>query len=164
MPQNSAIYAVSRIRSRERSLIDRETVKRMSEGTAEEAWRMLTEMGYGAKPDAEYMDSEALIESELERTNALIKEVTTDERLTDIFFLGADATNLKLFLKRRLIGADAGGIYAHGGLYESKELMRMVQAKDYKSLPEKMAAAMDRAEAEIAAGRIDVKGAVTAGD
>ena len=155
MPQNSAIYAVSRIRSRERSLIDRETVKRMSEGTAEEAWRMLTEMGYGAKPDAEYMDSEALIESELERTNALIKEVTTDERLTDIFFLGADATNLKLFLKRRLIGADAGGIYAHGGLYESKELMRMVQAKDYKSLPEKMAAAMDRAEAEIAAGRID---------
>lgn len=44
MPQNSAIYAVSRIRSRERSLIDRETVKRMSEGTAEEAWRMLTEM------------------------------------------------------------------------------------------------------------------------
>ena len=53
MPQNSAIYAVSRIRSRERSLIDRETVKRMSEGTAEEAWRMLTEMGYGAKPDAE---------------------------------------------------------------------------------------------------------------
>ena len=50
MPQNSAIYAVSRIRSRERSLIDRETVKRMSEGTAEEAWRMLTEMGYGAKP------------------------------------------------------------------------------------------------------------------
>ena len=102
MPQNSAIYAVSRIRSRERSLIDRETVKRMSEGTAEEAWRMLTEMGYGAKPDAEYMDSEALIESELERTNALIKEVTTDERLTDIFFLGADATNLKLFLKRRL--------------------------------------------------------------
>ena len=150
MPQNSAIYAVSRIRSRERSLIDRETVKRMSEGTAEEAWRMLTEMGYGAKPDAEYMDSEALIESELERTNALIKEVTTDERLTD-----ADATNLKLFLKRRLIGADAGGIYAHGGLYESKELMRMVQAKDYKPLPEKMAAAMDRAEAEIAAGRID---------
>lgn len=155
MPQNSAIYAVSRIRSRERSLIDRETVKRMSEGTAEEAWRMLTEMGYGAKPDAEYMDSEALIESELERTNALIKEVTTDERLTDIFFLGADATNLKLFLKRRLTGADAGGIYAHGGLYESKELMRMVQAKDYKPLPEKMAAAMDRAEAEIAAGRID---------
>ena len=155
MPQNSAIYAVSRIRSRERSLIDRETVKRMSEGTAEEAWRMLTEMGYGAKPDAEYMDSEALIESELERTNALIKEVTTDERLTDIFFLGADATNLKLFLKRRLIGADAGGIYAHGGLYESKELMRMVQAKDYKHLPEKLAAAMDRAEAEIAAGRID---------
>ena len=147
MPQNSAIYAVSRIRSRERSLIDRETVKRMSEGTAEEAWRMLTEMGYGAKPDAEYMDSEALIESELERTNVLIKEVTTDERLTDIFFLGADATNLKLFLKRRLIGADAGGIYAHGGLYESKELMRMVQAKDYKHLPEKMAAAMDRAEA-----------------
>ena len=126
----------------------------MSEGTAEEAWRMLTEMGYGAKPDAEYMDSEALIESELERTNVLIKEVTTDERLTDIFFLGADATNLKLFLKRRLIGADAGGIYAHGGLYESKELMRMVQAKDYKHLPEKMAAAMDRAEAEIAAGRI----------
>ena len=99
------------------------------------------------------MDSEALIESELERTNALIKEVTTDERLTDIFFLGADATNLKLFLKRRLIGADAGGIYAHGGLYEPKELMRMVQAKDSKPLPEKMAAAM--AEAEIAAGRID---------
>ena len=33
--------------------------------------------------------------------------------------------------------------------------MRMVQAKDSKPLPEKMAAAMDRAEAEIAAGRID---------
>ncbi len=65
MPQNSAIYAVSRIRSRERSLIDRETVKRMSEGTAEEAWRMLTEMGYGEKPYAEYMDSEALIEQSL---------------------------------------------------------------------------------------------------
>lgn len=155
MPQNSAIYAVSRIRSRERSLIDRETVKRMSEGTADEAWRILTEAGYGARPEAEYLDSEALIEGELERTNALIKEVTTNERLTDIFFMGADVTNLKLFLKQRLINAPEGDVYANGGLYEPKELMRMVQAKDYNALPENMAAAMDRAEAEISAGRID---------
>ena len=113
MPQNSAIYAVSRIRSRERSLIDRETVKRMSEGTAEEAWRMLTEMGYGAKPDAEYMDSEALIESELERTNELIKEETTDERLTDIFFLGADASNLKLNAELNEVDARINIVYAY---------------------------------------------------
>lgn len=156
MPQNSAVYAVSRIRSRERTLLDRETIKRMSEGTAEEAWRTLTELGYGgANAETEELDSETLCENELKSAYELVKEVTTNPTLTDIFFLRADVSNLKLFIKQRLTGAKDSGIYAFGGVYDPNELKKMVELKNYSALPEKIAAGMNAAEEMCDKGEIN---------
>lgn len=155
MPQDSAVYAVARIRSRERTLLSRDTLTRMGESSAQEAWRMLMELGYGAMPDAAPLDSEALIENELMRTYELINEVTTNKRLTDIYLFSADTTNLKLLFKQRLINAKPGSIFARGGVFAPEELAKMVHAGDYSALPAQMAAAMQQAERLAAAGDID---------
>ena len=155
MPQNSAVYAVSRIRSRERTLFNRDAVKRLAASSAKEALRMLIDANYGAMPDASILDTDAMIESELERTYELVREVTTKPSLTDIFFLASDITNLKLYIKLRITGSKETPAVARGGVYEPAELKRMVENGDYKELPGAIADAMADIEADIAADRVD---------
>ena len=148
MPQNSAVYAVSRIRSRERTLFNRDAVKRLAASSAKEALRMLIDANYGAMPDASILDTDAMIESELERTYELVREVTTKPSLTDIFFLASDITNLKLYIKLRITGSKETPAVARGGVYEPAELKRMVENGDYKELPGAIADAMADIEAD----------------
>ena len=96
-----------------------------------------------------------MIESELERTYELVREVTTKPSLTDIFFLASDITNLKLYIKLRITGSKETPAVARGGVYEPAELKRMVENGDYKELPGAIADAMADIEADIAADRVD---------
>ena len=52
MPQPSYAYACARISALEKSLFGRDTVRRMAEGSLEDALRVLTDAKYGNLPDA----------------------------------------------------------------------------------------------------------------
>ena len=110
MAQDNALYAVARIRCHENGLIGRERMARMIAGTAEEAMQVLTGAGYGGAAAAEgTADVEALIAAELARTDALVREVSPDPALTELFLMQADVHNLKALYKLRLLGGgDAG--------------------------------------------------------
>ena len=101
--QDSTIYAVARIRTLEKGLLSAERIKRMAQGSLDDAMRLLTETGYGSMPEATADDLDTLIKNELDRMRAVIQEVTQDKALTDVFLMRADVTNLKTLIKLRLM-------------------------------------------------------------
>ncbi len=164
MPQDSALYGVARIRSRERTLLNRERMQRLSESTPAEALRQLIEIGYGAMPEATLDDVEAMIASELNRAYELIREVSVKPEQTDLFLMGADVHNLKLLLKLRLTGSNAEPTVERGGLYDPKALAKMVDTGEYKDLPEEFRVALERLEQGFARGQVNPSGVSTALD
>ena len=136
MAQDNALYAVARIRCHENGLIGRERMARMIAGTAEEAMQVLTGAGYGGA-------AAALIAAELARTDALVREVSPDPALTELFLMQADVHNLKALYKLRLLGGgDAGPALMQGGAFEPAALARMVRESDYEGLPAPLAEAL----------------------
>lgn len=154
MPQKSALYGVSRIRSAERTLISRERMKRLAEMSAKDAVRQLVEGGYGALPDATAEDTEALIASELVKACDLVREVTTSPTLTDIFLMEADVHNLKLLIKLRLTGGEVSA-YMAGGCYDPAFLKACVDNADYSRLPDIFRTTLDAIEKSCQCGAAD---------
>ncbi|MBE5785740.1 MAG: hypothetical protein E7330_08090 [Clostridiales bacterium] len=139
MAQENALYAVARIRCHENGLIGRERMARMVQGTANEAMQVLLGAGYGgaAAGDAEQgaAGAEALIAAELRRTYQLVREVSPEPKLTELFLMQADVHNLKVFYKLRLLGGDAAPALMQGGAFDAEALSRMVRDRDYEALP-----------------------------
>ena len=147
MPQDSVIYAVARVRSAEKGLIGRAVMRRVVDaGSAEEALRLLMDVGYGRMPDATLADMDQLIDNELTAAYELVREVTPDKALTDVFLMPMDVHNLKLFLKRRLTGSREEEGVMRGGLYDPDDLKTMVEKRDYSALPELFRATLDKLE------------------
>lgn len=146
MPQNSVTYGVTRIRCHEKNLIKRDKMERMAEGTLDEVMRTLLDMGYGSLPNATPEQAELMIERELNAASDLVREVTFDENLTDLFLMKADVHNLKLLLKLRLTGSGEDPAYMAGGCWSTDALYKMVQNSEYKELPEEFTKALRELE------------------
>ncbi len=142
MPQESALYGVARIRCHEKNLLGREKLARLVDSSAADALRQLLDAGYGNMPDATLFDVGTLIKSELLEAYALVREVTSDAALTDLFLMKADIQNIKLLLKLRLTHSSDKPDYALGGLFEPSALERMVRSSEYDDLPECICAAL----------------------
>lgn len=140
MAQENALYAVARIRCHENGLIGRERMARMVQGTANEAMQVLTGAGYGGAAAGETEQgaagAEALIAAELRRTYELVREVSPEPPLTELFLMQADVHNLKVFYKLKLLGGgNAAPALMQGGAFEAEALARMVREQDYSDLP-----------------------------
>lgn len=146
MPQQSALFGVARIRVHEKKLINKEKLARMAEASAQEALRLLLDSGYGTMPEATIEDSEEIIASALSQTYSLVREVTPNSLLTDIFLMKADIHNLKLLLKLRLTGSTEEPAFMSGGVYSTEALSQMVASSDYSALADWLCAAMDSLE------------------
>ncbi len=146
MPQTSPHYGVARIRCHEKGLIGRDRMARLIDGNANDAVRQLVDAGYGSMPDATIEDADRLIESELKDTYALVREVSFQPALTDVFLMKADVHNLKMLLKLRLTGSKDAPALMQGGLYTTAQLQTMVQNADYRELPQEFKAALEKLE------------------
>lgn len=155
MPQNSALYAVARIRALEAGLFNKDRLLRLLEGGAKNAMKQLAESGYGSMPDAGEGDLERMIANELAQAYAVVRELSTDPVLTDVFLMRADVINLKLLIKLRILGADETPAMALGGLYLPGQLARMVQDGDYSLLPAPFTSALEGVEADILEGSVE---------
>ena len=78
MPQPSYPYACARISALEKSLFGKDAVRRMAEGSLEDALRMLSDAKYGNLPDATGEDTERMIESVRHQTAQTIRELSPD--------------------------------------------------------------------------------------
>lgn len=148
MPQPSYAYACARISALEKSLFGRDAVRRMAEGSLEDALRQLSDAKYGNLPDATGEDTERMIESVRKQTAQTIRELSPDNELTDLFLLQTDAQNLKVLIKARLLG-QTDFAWLEGGLFTREQLSAMVTEAKYDLLPEEMRDAMNRLEAKL---------------
>lgn len=141
MPHQGPLYGVARIRVLEKGLIGKNRMQRLLETTAEEAVKLLAEMGYGGAHEAGSANVEELISSELSRTRAVVGEVTPDPALTDLFFLKYDISALKLLLKLRLVNGTRS-VPLVKGVYETERLASAIDKKEYSFLPEEIQTAL----------------------
>jgi V/A-type H+-transporting ATPase subunit C len=148
MPQPSYAYACARISALEKSLFGKDAVRRMAEGSLEDALRQLSDAKYGNLPDATGEDTERMIESVRKQTAETIRELSPDSALTDLFLLQTDAQNLKVLIKARLLGV-TDTVFLEGGLYSREQLGAMVAEAKYELLPEDLKSAMQRLEAKL---------------
>ena len=148
MPQPSYAYACARISALEKSLFGRDAVRRMAEGSLEDALRQLSDAKYGNLPDATGEDTERMIESVRKQTAQTVRELSPDSTLTDLFLLQTDAQNLKVLFKARMLGV-TDAPWLEGGLFTREQLGSMVAEAKYDLLPEDMKDAMKRLEAKL---------------
>ena len=148
MPQPSYAYACARISALEKSLFGKDAIRRMAEGSLEDALRQLSDAKYGNLQDALAEDTERMIESVRRQTAQTIQELSPDATLTDLFLLQTDAHNLKVLVKARMLGA-ADFAWLEGGLYTREQLVAMVADAKYDELPECMREALIRLEAKL---------------
>lgn len=152
MSYKSPHYAVSRVKILEGRLIDKDRINRMIESdNAKEAFRILTESGYGAAADAkEPRDFERLIDSELTSLGKFVEEVSVDPEVTDVLLMRTDYKNAKAYLKMRMMSADVEEAVSEAGKVSSKELREMVFQMDTYGLPKHLSDAITQAEKQIA--------------
>jgi V/A-type H+-transporting ATPase subunit C len=148
MPQPSYAYACARISALEKTLFGRDAVRRMAEGSLEDALRALLDAKYGGVPDATGEDVERMIDNVRSQTAETIRDLSPDSALTDLFLLQTDAQNLKVFCKARLLGA-YDVVWLEGGLYSREQMTAMVSELKYDLLPAQMRDAMQRLEAKL---------------
>lgn len=148
MPQPSIPYACARVSALSKGLLDQQTIKRMADGSLDEAMRTLLDVRYGNLPDATSADCERMIDNTRTQTAAEIRELSPKPAITDLFLLATDIQNLKMLLKARLLGmADAQT--ETGGLYSCEVLLHAVAEQDYRDFPDPIRESLERLEQKL---------------
>ncbi len=148
MPQPGYPYACARISALETGILDAASIRRMAEGSLDDAMRMLADARYGGASNVSASGAEALIASELARTAREVRALSPEPALTDLFLLENDVLNLKLLIKGRLLGAPPAE-WREGGLFTKEQLTAMVTAQDYRALPPLLAQGLDKLEKRL---------------
>ncbi len=146
MPQESVGYAVGRISMLRRDALDASRLERLlSTASYAEAKRTLSEIGWTA---AEETDYEQLAMERVANASRIVRQLSTDEKVTDCFLLKYDIANLKMLLKARCLGISADYL-SESGTMAVDALRHAVTDHNYKFLPAPIAQAMDELEKEL---------------
>lgn len=101
-------YAIGRIRVIEKGLLDVEKFNRMvNSGTPAEALKILLEIGYGGASTEATVDVfqyEDILKREREKLYQLLRELSGESTIFDVFLLKNDYHNIKVILKSEFIG------------------------------------------------------------
>ena len=73
MPQPSIPYACARVSALSKGLLDQQTIKRMADGSLDEAMHTLLDVRYGNLPDATSADCDRMIDNTRTQTAAEIR-------------------------------------------------------------------------------------------
>ena len=158
MPQESVCYAVGRISMLRRDALDASRLERLLSTTSYgEARRTLSEIGWTSAEEADY---EQLALERVADASRIVRQLSTDEKVTDCFLLKYDTANLKMLLKARCLGI-AADYLSDSGTMPVDVLRHAVADHSYAVLPAPIREAMEELENELVMDvdpmRIDVK-------
>lgn len=142
------VFQNAKIKHRESKLLPYQTVQRLLDCTkTEDAFKILTEAGFGAGVSVENGDFDAMFAAEEANAVAILKEMNVDGAL-DAFLIQYDYLNLKALLKASVTGAK---VYdAPCGKYEIEDLQTSIVAGDTSKLSVYMADAVKSVQKLIA--------------
>lgn len=147
------IYAVSRIRAIENKLLGRKGIDRMLDAqTPEQALKVLLEADYGY-PRAGIpapADYEKLLEEEYKKLYALLREVSPDPGVFDIFLQRYDFHNIKVILKAEFAEVrDYDSLLSNKGSMEAKRLKAILRDRRLTELPSLVREAVEETIMEL---------------
>ena len=141
------VYAVARIRVLEKQLLSNSDIEQLI--AAPDAGRvlsMLRERGWGDMKSGD--DPAKVLLAETEKTWGIMRELKVDPSLFEIFSLQDDYHNLKAAIKSVCTGDEHPGIFVASERFGRAKMMKIVEEKDFASLPEHMrTAALEAYEA-----------------
>lgn len=131
------LFISTYLHSRERDLLTGARMERMIEApTAEEAAKVLTEIGYAEFDPASQRELGAALAQEQEKLFQDLYRFVPDKAVVDVFKVKYDYHNLKVLLKSRATGVDAGRLLLDAGRVPAEDMRRAVVEGEYGALPE----------------------------
>jgi V/A-type H+-transporting ATPase subunit C len=141
-----------RIRALERTLLTRERLERMLDAkTLDEAMKVLAECGYAEMREPTAAALEESLYAERVKTYALIKSVSPDTGLIDVFRARYDYHNLKVLVKSEATGEDAERLLLDAGRVPVSALCEMYGNQKWALMPGAMGEAAQKARDVLAA-------------
>jgi V/A-type H+-transporting ATPase subunit C len=143
-------YAVGRTRALETKLLDKDTWGRVLEvKEAESSLAILKERGYLQESERlkDIHDFEESLNRELPKLYDLLKEISPEPELIELFQIKYDFHNLKVFLKTSLPTdrkGEGGLPLIPLGLIEPEIVERAIKEEDYRDLPLEYQEAMEK--------------------
>ena len=138
--QSSYPFASARIKALEPRLITKEKLSRLIEAKDyETAMRQLNELGYGQSAP----DFEAMIQKELEETDALLLALSPSDVFTRIVRADRDYYNLKVIIKLLMRDQSIDSMALTPGNISVETLRRAISENNYFELPENMTDALN---------------------
>lgn len=136
MAEEQYIYAVARIRTKELSLLNSQSMELLlGSKSYEECLRLLQDKGWG---NSECRTPEEILSVEREKTWDIIEELVKDMSVFDVFLYANDFHNLKAALKESFGNKKLDSIYLSHGKVEIERIKSSVQEHDFSKLPEYM--------------------------
>ncbi len=140
------LFISTYLHSRERDLLTAARMERMIEApTAEEAVKVLQEIGYGEFPSVTEQALSAALAQEQEKLFQDLYRFVPDKAVVDVFKVKYDYHNLKALLKARAMKLDGGRLLLDAGRVPAADMQRAVTEGDYGSLPEALRKAAEEA-------------------
>ncbi len=131
------LFISTYLHSRERDLLTSARMERMIEApTAEEAAKVLSEIGYGEFDASSPRGLGSVLAQEQEKLFQDLYRFVPDKAVVDVFKVKYDYHNLKALIKARATGTDAPDrLLLDAGRVSAEEMRRAVWEGDYSTLP-----------------------------
>ena len=130
------VFQNAKIKHMESKLITSQAIQRLLEcASANDAFRVLLEMGFGSGIPVETNDFDVLFSHEEENAVALLKEFNVGDAL-DAFLVEYDYLNLKSVFKAYMTKTDYSTTLT--GLYDVNEMKSQVEGVEAENLPREM--------------------------
>ena len=134
------LQAWARIKYRERYLLSREKLQRMSDAkSTEDVLKLLSEFGWPEITKPTMAAVEETLTARREEAFALMRNIVKDKRLTDLFCVKYDYHNLKTLLKSEATGDNPDNLLVDIGIYPCRSLKVMLREDNYKGMGKNMA-------------------------
>ena len=141
------LYASMRIRSLEKSLIgDAELDALISADSVDDIIKILTSLGY------EKLDEgiDAALSNARDRAFSLIRSLSPNPAICDVFMIKYDYHNLKVILKSAASGAVVDRLFVDAGRFSPNALKNAVQQGDFSDVPNVLRDAVQQASETLA--------------
>lgn len=139
------------IAAKEKYLL-KDKIVRMCEMSADDAFRTLTESGFGGGEGATVYDYEALVSADERSIDGFIREYAPSRAELCYLLAPRDFHNAKAFVKAEALGVDVEKMLAPEGLVSVAQMRTCFQTEDFSSLPAELRSAVQSARAYLAEG------------
>lgn len=141
------VYLNGAIAVKEQKLL-KDKILRMSETTAEDAFRTLTESGFGqGAVAADVYGFESLVRADERDIDEFIRTCAPSNAEREYFLSPRDYHNAKAFVKSEALGSKPENMLAPDGMYPAAQIGECVKEEKYESLGELGKAAKEGREA-----------------